>query len=255
MSRVASNQLNKKRRLERAFANELRKLYKKEAKYAARAGYAYVGFHYSDELEDIVGRFFKRIRLNKLRKNNDWLEKSYNTYQSIRFDVVLNDLKQSFNKMANSIQYTEKFSMDFSNDKVFTFAEEDEEDTWLDKMFAIIPARAVLISNVETQETYEATSLMNNMNTDEQRPEPELAGSSIATGTLAAVYISTRTKTWRSTLASNARSSHVSADGQTVNISEPFIVQGEELMYPGDRSKASPSNFMNCYCSVQYNLI
>lgn len=41
---------------------------------------------------------------------------------------------------------------------------------------------------------------------------------------------------------------HVEADGQVVNIDEPFTVSGEKLMYPGDPS-GSPGNTINCRCT------
>lgn len=40
---------------------------------------------------------------------------------------------------------------------------------------------------------------------------------------------------------------HLDADGQQVPINEPFIVSGEELMFPGDPS-ASAGNSINCRC-------
>lgn len=44
---------------------------------------------------------------------------------------------------------------------------------------------------------------------------------------------------------------HASADGQTVPIAQPFVVSGEELMYPGDSSRgASISNTVNCRCTI-----
>jgi len=44
---------------------------------------------------------------------------------------------------------------------------------------------------------------------------------------------------------------HLSADGQTVPVDAPFIVSGEPLMYPGDRSRgASAGNLINCRCTV-----
>lgn len=44
---------------------------------------------------------------------------------------------------------------------------------------------------------------------------------------------------------------HRSADGQTVPIDQPFIVSGEPLMFPGDRSRgASPGNVINCRCTI-----
>ena len=42
------------------------------------------------------------------------------------------------------------------------------------------------------------------------------------------------------------------ADGQRVGVNEPFIVDGEKLMFPGDASMgASGKNFYNCRCTVK----
>jgi len=59
------------------------------------------------------------------------------------------------------------------------------------------------------------------------------------------------TKTW-STTSDNPRPAHEEADGQEVPIDEPFDVDGEELMYPGDPN-GSEGNVINCMCVVEYN--
>ena len=43
------------------------------------------------------------------------------------------------------------------------------------------------------------------------------------------------------------RISHMLADGQTVPVDEPYIVEGEELMFPRDPS-GSPENTIYCHC-------
>ena len=48
-----------------------------------------------------------------------------------------------------------------------------------------------------------------------------------------------------------AGADHVDADGQVVGMREPFIVSGEELMFPGDPS-GSAGNVIMCRCSVAY---
>jgi len=55
-------------------------------------------------------------------------------------------------------------------------------------------------------------------------------------------------KRWLSAPDDRTRISHQMADGQTVPINEPFIIQGEELMFPGDSSQASADNVINCRC-------
>ncbi|SEA53605.1 Phage Mu protein F like protein [Thalassobacillus cyri] len=56
-------------------------------------------------------------------------------------------------------------------------------------------------------------------------------------------------KTWHSAHQPNTRDAHAAADGQTVRFEETFIVDGEELMFPGDTSHgASADNTIQCRC-------
>lgn len=56
-------------------------------------------------------------------------------------------------------------------------------------------------------------------------------------------------KRWQSMDDELVRPWHATANGQTVLISEPFIVDGEKLMFPGDGSMgASARNLCHCRC-------
>jgi uncharacterized protein with gpF-like domain len=59
-------------------------------------------------------------------------------------------------------------------------------------------------------------------------------------------------KVWLSLHDARTRSAHSDADGQQVGIDEPFIVDGQELDYPGDAKKGSASNTINCRCSMYF---
>jgi len=52
---------------------------------------------------------------------------------------------------------------------------------------------------------------------------------------------------WMAVIDSRTRSTHGHADGQTVDLDEPFFVGGEELDYPGD-PKGRPDNVIQCRC-------
>jgi SPP1 gp7 family putative phage head morphogenesis protein len=56
-------------------------------------------------------------------------------------------------------------------------------------------------------------------------------------------------KQWVSTKDGRTRPEHADADGQIVDIDKPFIVGGEELMYPGDEA-GSAWNTINCRCTT-----
>jgi len=58
-------------------------------------------------------------------------------------------------------------------------------------------------------------------------------------------------KTWVSAQDDRTRSSHRSANGQTVDISDPFIVNGYSLINPGDPNGPA-SEVINCRCTVIY---
>ena len=55
---------------------------------------------------------------------------------------------------------------------------------------------------------------------------------------------------WVSTLDARTRPAHQRADGQVRDANKPFVVDGEKLMFPGDKSMgASGWNLYNCRCS------
>ena len=58
-------------------------------------------------------------------------------------------------------------------------------------------------------------------------------------------------KSWLSSHGPTVREAHAAAEEQygdaPIPIDEPFVVDGEELMYPGDES-GSPGNVINCHC-------
>lgn len=58
-------------------------------------------------------------------------------------------------------------------------------------------------------------------------------------------------KVWLATVDSRTREAHMDADGQTVGLDEPFIVDGEELEFPGDPA-GSAGNVINCRCTLIY---
>lgn len=54
-------------------------------------------------------------------------------------------------------------------------------------------------------------------------------------------------KRWLNSGGDNVREAHMEANNQTVPVSSPFLVGGEELMHPGDPS-GRPDNVINCHC-------
>lgn len=59
-----------------------------------------------------------------------------------------------------------------------------------------------------------------------------------------------KVKVWISSFTTTSRDDHMAMEGVEVGINEPFIVAGEELMYPGDPS-GSAGNIINCRCASE----
>lgn len=58
-------------------------------------------------------------------------------------------------------------------------------------------------------------------------------------------------KEWSSTKDERTRDHHKEVEGQRVELDDPFIVDGDLLMYPGDNSfDAKASNVIQCRCSL-----
>ncbi|KAA9380139.1 hypothetical protein F5972_08200 [Microbispora cellulosiformans] len=58
-------------------------------------------------------------------------------------------------------------------------------------------------------------------------------------------------KTWLATMDRRTRPGHFAADGQTVPVVAPFLVEGEPLQYPGDPT-GSPANTIQCRCTAVF---
>lgn len=79
------------------------------------------------------------------------------------------------------------------------------------------------------------------------------SNAGIEIGSNAYDEIETLEKVWVAILDTKVRPSHRSANGQVKSKSEPFVVGGEKLMFPGDRSLgATAKNVINCRCTLKY---
>lgn len=60
-----------------------------------------------------------------------------------------------------------------------------------------------------------------------------------------------KSKRWVTSRDERVRPAHESAEGQTVALDSPFVVAGQELMFPGDHEHgASADNTINCRCTA-----
>lgn len=61
-------------------------------------------------------------------------------------------------------------------------------------------------------------------------------------------------KVWNSMHDNRVRDAHARADGQEAQLDRPFVVDGEELMFPGDPN-GSASNIIGCRCWMTYKKV
>lgn len=102
--------------------------------------------------------------------------------------------------------------------------------------------RATTIATTETQKAAEGTKFLE-------------ANTLINTGAeVNGLQVSKMTtKEWNAVLDTHTRSFHAVADGQRKPVDEPYSVDNELLMYPGDTSLgASLYNVINCRCGSQF---
>ena len=84
-----------------------------------------------------------------------------------------------------------------------------------------------------------------------------IARTELATASNQGAYIGAKStglnlnKIWLTSLDGREREGHYNAHLQTVGVNVPFIVEGEALNVPGDKT-ASAANVINCRCAVAY---
>jgi hypothetical protein len=104
-------------------------------------------------------------------------------------------------------------------------------------------ARVAGIATSETQAAAESTKFIEAE--VESGLTPRVIGGPVA--------ITATKKVWRTVGDARVRPIHAAANGQQRSLQEPFVVNGEFLMYPGDSSLgASRNNTINCRCTVVY---
>ena len=58
-------------------------------------------------------------------------------------------------------------------------------------------------------------------------------------------------KEWVAAVDSHTREAHLELNGQQVDVDEPFVVDGKEIMFPGDPECEYPELVYNCRCALR----
>jgi len=63
-------------------------------------------------------------------------------------------------------------------------------------------------------------------------------------------------KSWLAWIDDKTRTGHALYNGETTPMDEPYIIDGDEMMYPGDSTMgAGAGNLVNCRCTETYKVI
>ena len=242
----------KKMRLEIPFAKDIRRLLKAISddfyNEYIRSGTVIDVNEYTDDLNAALKKNYRNIA-NKFKNNllsekgiNENIEASLKTYidtHSFRqTGLILDTTNELLNRdLQGSIITLSESGQELTNENVADL-------TWK-KNSARAAGRAKTIAETETQNMAETTK-------QTEADELAIAGAVIAGVTVANQVLKKR---YNANLDEKVRISHAIADGQIRRITEPFIVNGELMMYPSDTSLgASAANTVNCRCFVTYEV-
>ena len=162
--------------------------------------------------------------------------------------------EQNVSSSVSSIIDTTQLNMDraieqarqaFSDEGVTNYSQRELATAAAAILRRKLSGRETTIATTETQAPAESTKLIEAFG---------LAGLAPATAvTRQRIGQTTSKKQWVTVGDERVRDLHVRANGQIKPINQPFIVNDERLMYPGDNFYgASANNTINCRCSAFY---
>lgn len=242
----------KKMRLEIPFAKDIRRILKAISddfyNEYIRSGTVIDVNAYRDDLNaalkknyrNIMAKFKNNLRSEKaINENIEGTLKQYiDTHSVAQTGLILNTTNELLNEdLRGSIFALAESGQELTNENIADL-------TWK-KNSARVAGRANTIATTETQNMAETTK-------QTEADELAIAGAVVAGVTIAQNILKKR---WSAFLDEKTRANHAIADGQVRNITQPFIVNGQLLNYPGDSSLgASAGNVVNCRCWVTYEV-
>lgn len=156
-------------------------------------------------------------------------------------DLINNILVNQSSIHSNIILSTTDRKIESARNKITNSTDEDISEETLNQEVALIlsdqaASRSSTIAATETQLVSETTKM---------KEATDLNSFLISAGVVTLIK-----KMWKDRDDDRVRPWHRDVDGQTQFLNQPFIVKGESLMHPGDRTHgASLNNVINCRCS------
>lgn len=273
------------RRLEKRVAREYQKAYKsaksKLNKYLA--DFEEMDKEKQEQVKNgiITEREYKTWRLNKIAVGKQWgqmagrLAKEYTNANKIAAGIINDDLNGVFALNANYAQYQAE-RLGYGLGTSFALYDEDTVAKLLREQPDLLPPAQVDISKDLKWNSKKITSaITQGILSGDSIPKIADRLQTVTDMNRASAIRNARTavtsaqnagrqerynafakkslplrKRWIATKDNRTRHAHGMADGQTVGLNEPFIVDGYEMMYPGDKS--APGYLVyNCRCTTR----
>lgn len=244
--REASKQLNKKLKLERKLTKKIRRFLKKINRDFLRVYLATEALiraeEYQEELTTILDDHYRKTAevfapITVKVVNDALIDAGHDPVP--KNDPILIAALLAF--ISENVQFSSRVITNTTNNDMERALRLENEDG--KKAKKRLDNRAVwrseTIGATETQKAAEGAKSVAMEQTEE-----------IAQTATVAAIIFRSIKQWFTRLDERVRPAHSDADGQTVPANEPFIVMGQQLMYPGDTwLGATLDNTANCRCT------
>lgn len=269
---TAAAELGRKMRLEQAFMRELRSLFSKMRNEfrvsVAATGSPVQASVYQQEWQALLSNHYTRVqrafRREVLDQNGQkslgfWLTKqNEEETEEVAAFALLEWIRQTAPQQAALITRTNEADIQ----KALTQARQqliEDNEPLVDRNIAAsasavltarFASRIPLISQTETQDAAEATKQIRAEAMAGVEPFP--VSGRVRQPLEGELDIAC---TWDTITDGRERAAHRQANGQTISITEVFIVAGERLRFPGDPSLgASISNLARCRCSKRFEV-
>lgn len=247
VAKETRRQLRLQKNLQRLYFKRLNTLFRKFVN--VRAGlYKEYGIYdqlvsqraLQEELEPTTLAHYKRIFRTVINNNNEVIDRGTKDVEaivlgrSVDFERVVNEYFQTRSLILAGIsaRLARRIEVLIQRGRAENLTLPQIAKSISDNMLPISRSRAALIARTET---HNAASFANHTYYTEAKNALGI----------------TMVKRWVSTGDTRTRSSHASANGQTVPMDEKFIVGGVPMEYAGDPAGGA-SNTVNCRCVIVY---
>ena len=230
-------------------------------------------------------RFYKRLNtlFRKFLNTNLYLYKEFGQYEPQIAQERLNEdfiplMLSHYNRVFRTIYKSneDRYMLDRKADDVFVFGRSIDFEAVVSEYFI---TRQIVLSGISQRIAYRISKLIEQGRADDLTlPQiAKLVSDKFLPITRSRARLIARTEThnaasfanhayhktiendtgakmlkqWVATNDSRTRSAHASANGQTVDMNEDFIVGGLPMGYAGD-SKGGAKNVINCRCVIVY---